>query len=147
MSDTDKTAAKPAEAVKQVWPRWIGDIERLLPIRSQFILTGNVRDVFLTPSSSGAYLAPLLSCLWAFLERDGYQFILVYDRIDGLRVMPQTIAAQDRATQMLGLKLHEGVMPANLETLESIVRKAATVRDVRVAVVIDYASRLTTSPV
>ena len=146
MSDTDKATAKPGEALKQKWPRWIDDIERLLPIRSQFILTGNIRDVFLTPSSAGSYLAPLLSCLWAFLERDGYQFVLIYDRTDGLKVHPQTNATQDRATQLLGIKLHDGVMPANLETLESIVRRAATLRDLRVAVVIDYASRLTTSP-
>ncbi len=141
MTDTEKKVAG-----KQTWPRWINDIERLLPIRSQFILTGNVRDVFLTPSSAGAYLAPLLSCLWAYLEREGYQFALIYDRIDGIRLMSQSGAAQEKATQLLGLTLHQGVMPANLDTLESIVRRAATLRDVRGAVVIDYASRLTTSP-
>jgi ATP-dependent Clp protease ATP-binding subunit ClpB len=141
VSDTDKRVDG-----KQMWPRWINDIERLLPIRSQFLLTGNVRDVFLTPSSAGAYLAPLLSCLRAYLDREGYQFVLVYDRIDGMRVMPQSTYAQDRATQLLGLKLHDGVMPINLETLESIVRRAVMLRDVRVTAVIDYASRLTMSP-
>ena len=146
MSNLDKNNPDAAEAPKQKWPRWIGDIERLLPIRSQFVLTGNVRDVFLTPSPTGAYLAPLLSCLWAYLEPEGYQFVLVFDRIDGIRVMPQTSATQDRATQLLGLKLNEGAMAANLDTLESIIRKAAALRDVRVAIVIDYASRLTTSP-
>jgi len=140
VSDTEESA------VKQIWPRWINDIERLLPIRSQLILTGNIRDVFLTPSGAGTYLSPLLSCLWAYLEREGFQFFLVYDRIDGIRVIPQTATAQDKATQLLGLKLQDGVMPVNLETLESIFRRAATQRDVRVATVIDYASRLTTTP-
>ena len=137
---------KENKASKQVWPRWINDIERLLPIRSQFILTGSVRDVFLTPSQGGSYLAPLLSCLWTWLEREGFQFILVYDRMDGIRLMPQTAAAQEKASQLLGIKLHDGVMPSNLDTLETIVRKAATLRDVRVATIIDYASRLTTTP-
>lgn len=131
---------------KQPWPRWVSDIERLLPIRSQFILTGNVRDVFLTPSGTESYLAPLLSCLWTFLEREGYQFVIVYDRIDGVKVFPQTTVAQDNAAKLLGVKLHDGVMPVNLDTLESIARKAVTLRDVRVGVVIDYASRLTTTP-
>ncbi|MBP6207323.1 MAG: ATP-dependent Clp protease ATP-binding subunit [Nitrospira sp.] len=140
MSDKENTASK------QAWPRWINDIERLLPIRSQFILTGSVRDVFLTPSQGGAYLSPLLSCLWAWLELEGFQFIVVYDRVDGIRVMPQTAAAQEKASQLLGIKLHDGVMPSNLDTFETIVRKAATLRDVRVATVIDYASRLTTTP-
>lgn len=130
----------------QTWPRWIQDIDRLLPIRSQFVLAGNVRDVFLTPAAGGAYLAPLVSCLWARLEQEGYQFIIVYDRTDGLRVMPQSAAAQEKASQLLGIKLQDGAMPANLDTLESVARKAATLRDVRTAVVIDYASRLTTTP-
>lgn len=132
--------------MKQTWPRWVTDIERLLPIRSQFILSGNVRDVFLTPAGTDSYLAPLMTCLWTFLEREGYQFLLVYDRIDGIKVLPQTASAQDRATQLLGIKLQDGVMPANLNTFEGIVRKAAIMRDVRVGVVIDYASRLTTTP-
>ena len=130
----------------QTWPRWISDIDRLLPIRSQFILTGNVRDVFLTPSNSGAYLSPLISCLWAWLEPIGFQFILVYDRIDGIRVIPNTEAVQAKATQLLGLKLLDGVMSANLDTFEKMVRKAVLQRDIRVATVIDYASRLTTTP-
>lgn len=130
----------------QSWPRWIQDIDRLLSIRSQFVLAGNVRDVFLTPTAGGTYLAPLVSCLWARLEQEGYEFIIVYDRTDGLRVMPQSAAAQEKASQVLGVKLQDGAMPANLDTLESVARKAATLRDVRVAVVIDYASRLTTTP-
>jgi hypothetical protein len=140
------SAAESGAATKQRWPRWINDIDRLLPIRSQFILAGNVRDVFLTPSPGGAYLAPLLSCLWAYLESQGFQFALVYDRIDGIRVVPQSAASQEKACQLLAIKLHDGAMPAKLETLESIVRRAATLRDVRVAMIIDYASRITTTP-
>jgi ATP-dependent Clp protease ATP-binding subunit ClpB len=132
--------------IDHAWPRWISDIDRLLSIRSQFILTGNVRDVFLTPSDTGAYLSPLLSCLWAWLEPIGFQFILIYDRIDGIRVIPQTVAVQEKAANLLGLKMHDGVMPANLDTFETIVRKAVLLRDVRVTAVIDYASRLTTTP-
>jgi ATP-dependent Clp protease ATP-binding subunit ClpB len=140
------SSAEIAPTTMQRWPRWINDIDRLLPIRSQFILAGNVRDVFLTPSLGGSYLAPLLSCLWAFLESQGFELALVYDRIDGIRVMPQLATAQEKAGQLLGIKLHEGTMPSNLETLESIVRRGVTLRDMRVAVVIDYASRLTTTP-
>lgn len=146
MNDLKEINPDKANEPKSTWPRWVGDIERLLPIRSQFILTGNVRDVFLTPSASESYLAPLLSCLWAFLERKEYQFILVYDRIDGLRVLPQSNVAQELATQSLGIKLQDGVMPVNLDSFQTIVRRAVTLRDVRVGVVIDYASRLTTTP-
>jgi hypothetical protein len=129
-----------------LWPRWISDIDRLLSIRSQFVLTGNVRDVFLTPSQSGVYLSPLISCLWAWLEPLRFQFILVYDRVDGIRVTPHTAVAHEKAANLLGIKLQNGVMPSNLDTLEVILKNAVLLRDSRVAIVIDYASRITTTP-
>ena len=34
--------------------RWLADLERLLPIRSQFVVSGSIRDSFLVPMPSGA---------------------------------------------------------------------------------------------
>lgn len=48
------SSAMQAAAGQHRWPRWIEDIERLLPIRSQFILSGSIRDVVLTPLCIGA---------------------------------------------------------------------------------------------
>ena len=66
-------------------PRWATDLTRLLPIRSQFVLAGNIRDSFLTPVGDATTLAPLLRCLWAHLASLDYRFLLVYDPVDGLR--------------------------------------------------------------
>ena len=40
-------------------PRWIRDLARLLPIRSQIVLAGNIRDSFPTPHAAGTTLAPV----------------------------------------------------------------------------------------
>ena len=66
---------KPGGATRASWPRWVEEIHRLLPIRSQFVLSGNVRDLFLTPSASGTQLKPLIDCLWPSLESAGFEFL------------------------------------------------------------------------
>jgi hypothetical protein len=128
------------------WPKWIRDIARLLPIRSQFVLSGNIRDVFLMPTADKLALAPLLTCLWSFLESVGYEFAVIYDRIDGVRVHPPDTVTQTKASEVLELKLQDGFMPATPETLTQIAKRLVANRTHRGALLIDFASRLTPSP-
>ena len=124
-------------------PRWIGDLKRLLPIRSQFVVAGNIRDSFLTPYEQGTTLAPLLRCLWAHLAPLDYRFLLVFDPVEGLRSYPNEPAVVELATKLFDLKPVDGVMPMSLENLIGVMRKVAGQRDARCALVIDFASRLT----
>ncbi len=123
-------------------PRWAQDIERLLPIRSQFVLSGNIRDNFLLPMGNKLTLVPLLRCLWGVLQRQDYRLLLVYDPIDGVRPYPNEPAVVEQATKLFNLKLQDGAMPVSLETLSGLMRKVAETREVRCALVLDFASRL-----
>jgi len=127
-------------------PRWIRDLLRLLPIRSQYVVAGNIRDSFLTPFNDGATLAPLLRCLWVHLAALDYRFLLVYDPVDGLRPYPNEPAIVELATRLFDLKLVEGAMPVSLENLIAVMKKVAGLRDARCAMVVDFASRLARSP-
>ena len=129
----------------ELTPRWIQDLERLLPIRSQFVVSGNIRDSFLTPmrGSDALMLAPLLRCMWSSLSALGYRCLLVYDPIEGLRPYPNEPAVMELATRLFNLKLQNGVMPASLESLSDTMKAVATQREARCALVIDFASRLT----
>ena len=127
-------------------PRWIRDLVRFLPIRSQFVVAGNIRDTFLTPLESGTTLAPLLRCLWVHLSALGYRFMLVYDPVDGVRPYPNEPGAVELATESFDLKLTDGAMPMSLENLIGVMRKAAALRDARCALVVDFASRLARAP-
>ncbi len=127
-------------------PRWIGDLKRLLPIRSQFVVAGNIRDSFLTPYEQGTTLAPLLRCLWAHLSQLDYRFLLVFDPVEGLRPYPNEPAIVEQATKLFDLKLADGVMPMSLENLIGVMRKVAGQREARCALVVDFASRLTRQP-
>jgi hypothetical protein len=130
----------------ELTPRWIRDLERLLPIRSQYIVAGNIRDSFLTPFQDGMTLAPLLRCLWNTLQAQGYRFLLVYNPVEGLRPYPNEPEALELATKHFDLKLQEGAMPMSLEGLSGVMEKLPGLREARCALVIDFASRLTRQP-
>jgi hypothetical protein len=127
-------------------PRWIGDIARLTPIRSQFVVAGNIRDSFMTPLAGGTTLAPLLRCLWTHLAALDYRFLLVYDPVDGLRPYPNEPAALENVTRIFDLKLADGAMAMSLESLVAVMKKVAALREMRCALVIDFASRLARQP-
>ncbi len=127
-------------------PRWITDLVRLLPIRSQFVVAGNIRDSFLTPYQGATTLAPLLRCLWAQLSLLDYRFLLVFDPVEGLRPYPNEPAAVELATRLFELRLVDGVMPTGPEHLIGVMRKVAGLREARCALVVDFASRLTRAP-
>lgn len=124
-------------------PRWLKDLERLLPIRSQYVVSGNIRDSLLLPLADGqTALVPLLRGLWEKLRGQGYRFVLVYDPADGLRVYPNEADAVELATRLFDLKLQDGAMPVGLETLAGTMRRLAACREARCALLLDFASRI-----
>ncbi|MDR2636750.1 MAG: AAA family ATPase [Zoogloeaceae bacterium] len=129
-------------------PRWARDLERLLPIRAQFIVSGNIRDHFLIPLARGVVTpAPLRRCLWQVLVRQGFQLLLVYDPVEGIRPYPQEKAAEDLAVRLFKLKFQEdGAMPMSLDRLADRMKDLTRTREARVALLIDFASRLVRHP-
>lgn len=58
---------------KHQFSRWERDFERFLPLKSQFILSGNVRDLQVVEVQPGVVTAqPLNQCVAAALRRAGY---------------------------------------------------------------------------
>lgn len=69
----------------RITPRWARDMYRLLPIKSQYLLSGNIRDSFLHKNDSGGYSpTSLLGMLWLIFKSYGFKRIEVYDPIQGL---------------------------------------------------------------
>jgi hypothetical protein len=123
-------------------PRWLQDLQRLLPIRSQFVLSGNIRDSYISPVAAGNALVPLTRCLWESVRQQGFQFLLIFDPADGLRVYPDEPAARDLATRLFDLKLCDGLQMISLESLSKLMRKLSQEREARCALIVDFASRL-----
>ena len=133
---------------KSIKPKWLADLKRLLPVRSQFVLSGEVRDLFLTDSPTGPVPVPLLRALWLMLHELGYQFMLVYDPIDGVRVYPPEREMVTLASKYLPeVKFQNGRIDAKLDgSLIDIMRAVVGLRQARVVLIIDFASRLTSNP-
>ena len=127
-------------------PRWLRDLERLLPIRSQFVVSGNIRDSFLVPLAGGPALTPLLRALWESLQRQDYRCLLVFDPSDGIRVYPDEAPRREFAERLFGLKLADGSQMLSLESLANLMKAVATQREARCALVVDFASRLARQP-
>jgi len=126
--------------------RWLVDLERLLPIRSQFVVSGGIRDSFIAPMAAGAALVPLLRAAWEALKQRDYRFFLVYDPADGMRVYPDEPAERELASRLFDLRLANCCQMVSLETLAGIMKKLSGEREVRCALLIDFASRMTRQP-
>lgn len=124
-------------------PRWLADLDRLLPIRSQFVVSNGIRDNFLTSLPTGTVMAPLVRSLWESLKARDYRFLLVYDPVDGLRVYPDELELRELASKLFDLKLSNGYQQVSLETLTCTMKNLVTQRAARCALVLDFASRLT----
>jgi len=123
--------------------RWLADLERLLAIRSQFVVSGSIHDSFLAPLPSGPALVPLIRAVWETLKAREYRFLLVYDPADGLRVYPDEPANREQAEKLFDLKLKSGAQTISLETLSGVMKNLVSLRAARCALVVDFASRIT----
>jgi hypothetical protein len=127
-------------------PRWLSDLGRLLPIRSQFVVSGNIRDDFLVPLALGPTLVPLLRGLWEMLKPQGFGFLLVFDPADGLRVYPNEAAPRALAESLFDLKFGQRSQMLSLEGLANVMKNLVAQREARCALMLDFASRLTRHP-
>ena len=72
-------------------PRWLRDLERFLPLKSQFVLSGNIRDFHATCFHGAIVPNPLSMVLDNSLRRIGYEAVIGYDRIAGFHtITPQS---------------------------------------------------------
>lgn len=128
-------------AKKPVKPRWLRDLARFLPIKSQFVLSGNIRDLqaFETQPEIVA-AAPLVDCLEAELRATGYADIVLYTPLSGFRQLGG-IPGQDVISR-LSLTASDGSSPVSPEALSAGLERIVNSPGAPVALILDFASRL-----
>lgn len=127
-------------------PRWLRDLQRFLPLKSQFVLTGNVRDLQALEAVPGQMTAaPLMTALATELAASGYQHVIAYEPTTGFR-MADTLSGTppdgEAVLSRLGLTPANGVAPAGLDLLTSTLERITSFADGPIALVVDFASRL-----
>ncbi|WP_149260880.1 AAA family ATPase [Actinomadura sp. K4S16] len=136
----------------QGWPPFIRELDATLSVHSQYVLSGNLYDSFLSPAADGApaQLLPLRALLWETLRSSGASFMAVYDPVDGLQIVPGPEDAAGAESAAAAERLLGKVKADEKPSLEGLTRYLAAVarpkENVRAAFVIDSASRIARTP-
>ncbi|MFS8037148.1 AAA family ATPase [Xanthobacter sp. AM11] len=131
-------------------PRWLRDLIRFLPLKPQFVLSGNVRDLQLAEVAPGTVAAvPLSSALTTALGAAGYASVIGYDPVTGFRPLQRPGESPSSGAALLthlGLTVgSDGAAPAGPDLFSDVLGRVAggtAAVDGPVAVIADFASRL-----
>ena len=124
---------------------WLRDLERFLPLKSQFVLTGNIRDLQILDIGGVVAAVPLQQVLTASLAQAGYDDVLIFDPIVGIKPQDRadgTNVDVDKLFHRLGLTASNGVAPISQEELGSAIQKVVSAAGAPLTLIVDYASRL-----
>ena len=129
--------------------KWLRDLIRFLPLKSQFVLSGNVRDLQIENKTNGAVVRSLTSCLNGELRAYGYSQVLCYDFVNGFKIIDsagqQASETAEHFMKQLGIQSVNGCAPAGLDLFEEVLEKVIAWKGEPVALVVDFASRLITA--
>ena len=91
---SDTVDADPDTQRKRA-PAWLRDTHRFLPIVPQFLLTGNIDDQYILNIDNEDQRFYLPEALWAMLEVNGFDALLLFDRFAYFEVFRPTPKAID----------------------------------------------------
>lgn len=127
-------------------PRWLRDLLRFIPLKSQFVLFGNVRDLQASEIAPNIITPlPFNQTLYNSLYEVGYVHIITYTPLTGFQwVANPTQSLQDGAMlmQQLGLTVTGDRASGNIDSLNSVLEKWQTITGQPIALCIDFASCL-----
>lgn len=127
-------------------PRWLRDLIRFLPLKSQFVLSGNVRDLQAYEIAPGTVTPqPFNQSICNTLLDSGYAQVLSWDPISGFRVMDRPGSGPDNDQALLtelGLNPVNGTATAGIDLLGATLQRLVHRQGDPVAMIIDFASRL-----
>ena len=129
-------------------PRWLRDLLRFLPLKSQFVLSGNIRDLqacevvpeVITPQTFEL-------TLYRALREVGYSQVLIWNPLlgfYGLQTPDLPAVGIDELLHQIGLIPEGGRAAAGIDSLANTLENVVNLNnDEPVALIIDFASQLT----
>lgn len=127
-------------------PRWLRDLLRFLPLKSQFVLSGNIRDLQASEVAPGTVTAQSFNqTLCNALLDAGYAQVIAWDPVSGFRAIGKHGSAPEAGQtllQELGLTPVNGAAPAGIDLLGATLPRLVGRAGEPIALIIDFASRL-----
>ncbi len=132
-------------------PRWAKDLVRFLPLKSQFVLSGNVRDKYARSGPGGELLIqPLVVYVGTELVEAGFERVIAYDPARGFRLPPIPGRDQNADRQYFigqGITFDAaGCAPATIERFFELVTKLVGTAAEPTAIIADFAARMIVNP-
>lgn len=127
------------------WPRWLREFDQMLATRPQIVVYGNVRDVCILPSSGVPTEMNVVEAV-GFLLRLRQVVVLKWDPTKDLSINPAN--AIDRLRSRTPPKSIPDLLPCELDrgALPKLIETLIAEREIPIAVIVDYASRLGQDP-
>lgn len=118
---------------------------RFLSLKSQFVLSGNIQDLQVQEITTGSLAAvPLQTSLAIELYKRGYEHVVAFDIVRGVRVLSRTGASQTspNVIELLGLAdIDQSTSAA--ERAHMALNAVTAYEGPPVCIILDFASRLT----
>ncbi|MEQ4623700.1 AAA family ATPase [Providencia manganoxydans] len=127
-------------------PRWLRDLLRFIPLKSQFVLFGNVRDLQASEVAPNVVTPlPFNQSLFNDLFEAGYTHIITYTPLLGFQWVAnpaKQVEAGMALMQKLGLTPTEGYSAGGIDILNQVLDKWVNCTEQPIALCIDFASCL-----
>ncbi|WP_313316456.1 AAA family ATPase [Stenotrophomonas sp.] len=131
-------------------PRWLRDLVRFLPLKSQFVLSGNVGDLQVSEISPGVLTPQTFNVnLRDALLEAGFSQVIGWDPLTGFRVLGRPasddagdVEAGDALLRELGLTPVDGAAAAGPDLLSTTLPRMVDRNGEPIALIVDFASRL-----
>ncbi len=126
-------------------PRWQRDLERFLPLKAQFVLSGNIRDLQAVEMHGSIALVPMTMALEHTLKQADYECVIAYDPVVGFQAIsinPEEREADIAFMEAIGLSPNDGIAPAGVELLCQSLQRFIGQEGRRAAIILDFASRI-----
>lgn len=124
-------------------PTWLRDLVRFLPLKSQFVLSGNVRDLQAYEIGPDAVAAlPLGLCLQRELQSCGYRDVISFSPTAGFGLPGVTNDAELAEVMLRNGLGSENPKTMGLEVLGQLLGSFTGATGEPAALVVDFASRL-----
>ncbi|MEM6489013.1 MAG: AAA family ATPase [Pseudomonadota bacterium] len=131
-----KQTPSPASAQAFLPPTWFEELSSSLSIRSQFTMSGNVRDLYPVLGNAGVVFVSFETAVWLVLKRRGYSVMLRHDQIEGLRLHPDCDPRYEDMLRENGIEI--GRIAKRPEDLAEIAAQVMGFARLPIALMIDY---------
>lgn len=129
---------QPGTQPEYIAPAWFGELASGLAIRSQFVFSGNIRDLYPVLNGPEIEFVPFDTAIWRTIERNACTALLVHDPVEGLRLHPECDPKIGETLAGYGFEL--GKVARTPGELTDLAERVINESRVPMALMIDYAS-------